>query len=340
MSTAYQTREDPREVERALQYFNADDRREWIQLGMAVRDALGDDGRAIWMRWSASSPKFNEKTASDAWRSFKPGPITAGTLFGLARRRGWRRARTDQPPPRFRPDPEARAREQREQHAREQRAATAAERAREMLQQAVYQQHPYLDTKSPGRRGLVLENQLLIPMRSIRTGEVQAVQAIQADGSKKYRPAGCSAAECIYTIGPRGGVVWWVEGYATGLAVRDALDRIHRARDRVVVCFSSGQLTKLPQRYPKLHSFVVADHDWWRCRHSHRWDYRRDTCPQCGDRATPPAGSTAAAATGLPWWEPPNPGTDAWDFAARSGLLELGNRLLTMARLSTSRRLL
>ena len=48
---------------------------------------------------------------------------------------------------------------------------------------------------------------------------------------RKFLPFGCSAsAECIHTIGPRGRICWWVEGYATGLAVREALDAIYRHR--------------------------------------------------------------------------------------------------------------
>ena len=102
-------------------------------------------------------------------------------------------------------------------------------------------EHPYLLSKALGSRrgsgyrndgpkGFVLDDALLIPMRSLRTGEVRAVQAIQPDGSRKFLPFGCSASECIHTIGPRGRVCWWVEGFATGLAVREALDAIYRQR--------------------------------------------------------------------------------------------------------------
>ena len=55
------SRDDPREVSRALAYMDAEDRDTWIHMAFAVRDALGEDGRAIWMRWSATSPKYDER---------------------------------------------------------------------------------------------------------------------------------------------------------------------------------------------------------------------------------------------------------------------------------------
>ena len=100
----------------------------------------------------------------------------------------------------------------------------------------------------------------------------------------------------------------------------------------MVCCFSSGQLAKLPQQFSKLTSFVVADADWWRCPNNHQWAEPADACPECGGRASPPAGGKAAQATGLPWWEPDKPGTDGWDYAARYGVATLGRELLSVAR--------
>ena len=340
--------DEPREVERALSYLDSNDREIWYRMAFAVRDALGEDGRAIWIRWSATSPKYDERTASQTWARVKPGPITAASLFGLAMQAGYRRNRDDAlPPRRARPDS---AKAEREAQHRQQRADDAATRAQAMLKQAEWAEHPYLLRKALGSRrvsgyrndgpkGFVLDDALLVPMRSLRTGEVRAVQAIMPDGSRKFLPFGCSASECIHTIGPRGRVCWWVEGFATGLAVREALDAIYRQADRVVCCFSSGQLAKLPQKFSKLTSFVVADADWWRCHAGHQWAEPADACPECGGRASPPAGGKAAQATGLPWWEPDKPGTDGWDYAARYGVATLGRELLSVARVSMGKRL-
>ena len=170
-------------------------------MAFAVRDALGEDGRAIWMRWSATSPKYDERVAAQTWARVKPGPITAASLFGLAMKAGYRRNRDDAlPPRRARPDS---AKAEREAQHRQQRADDAATRAQAMLKQAEWAEHPYLQRKALGTRrvsgyrndgpkGFVLDDALLIPMRSLRTGEVRAVQAIQPDGSRKFLPFGAA----------------------------------------------------------------------------------------------------------------------------------------------------
>ena len=43
-----------------------------------------------------------------------------------------------------------------------------------------------------------------------------AVQAIDADGRKQFRPAGCSVRHAVHFIGGRGKTWWWCEGLATG----------------------------------------------------------------------------------------------------------------------------
>ena len=188
-------------------------------MAFAVRDALGEDGRAIWIRWSATSPKYDERVGradvgqSQTGADHRGQPVwacDAGRLPTQPRRR----ATTPPRAPRQQPRPSGEA-----QH-RQQRADDAATRAQAMLKQAEWAEHPYLLRKALGSRrvsgyrndgpkGFVLDDALLIPMRSLRTGEVRAVQAIQPDGSRKFLPFGCSASECIHTIGPRGRVCWW-----------------------------------------------------------------------------------------------------------------------------------
>ena len=132
-------REDPREVARALAYMDAEDRDTWYKMAFAVHDSIGEDGRAIWMRWSATSPKYDQRVAAQTWAGAKPGPITAASLFGLAMKAGYRRNRDDAPPRRARPDS---AKAEREAQHRQQRADDAATRAQAMLKQAEWAEHP------------------------------------------------------------------------------------------------------------------------------------------------------------------------------------------------------
>ena len=78
-------------VEDALTYIvNADlDYDSWVRIGMAIKGALGDAGWPLFERWSASSQKFEPKTTAQAWRSFAPQRIGAGTLYKLALDNGW-----------------------------------------------------------------------------------------------------------------------------------------------------------------------------------------------------------------------------------------------------------
>ena len=76
------------------------------------------------------------------------------------------------------------------------------------------------------------------------------------------------------------------------------------------------------QTYGRGPSYVVADND---------------IPPKNG---TEPAGAKAAKATGLPWWMPPEPGTDANDLdQSPGGRDELRRQLLKLVRQEKLRRL-
>lgn len=66
---------------------------DWVQVGMAAH-AINDgpEGFALWDSWSKTSGKYDPRAIESAWRSFSPGPISAATLFHLARQAGWRDA--------------------------------------------------------------------------------------------------------------------------------------------------------------------------------------------------------------------------------------------------------
>lgn len=75
---------------------NADlSRDDWIVMGMAIKGALGEQGRSLWLEWSRSSGKSGMSGKSDspekAWESFRPTKVGAGTIYYEARRNGWQR---------------------------------------------------------------------------------------------------------------------------------------------------------------------------------------------------------------------------------------------------------
>ena len=71
---------------------NADcDCDDWQRVGMAIKGALGDNGRQDFLAWSAKSVKDVPDTSARAWESFDPKRIGAGTIFYLAEHNGWTR---------------------------------------------------------------------------------------------------------------------------------------------------------------------------------------------------------------------------------------------------------
>lgn len=186
------------------------------------------------------------------------------------------------------------------------RHTEASAKAEDMVKRAAFDVHPYLKAKGfPEERGLVLDGELLVPMREFSLyKKVNSVQRILPDGAKLFLPGG-KAKGSVFFIGPyAANERWLVEGYATGLSVRAALRELHRDA-QVIVCFSAGNLAHVGKlvkaQRPK--AYVFADND------------------KSG------AGAKAAEETGLPWCMAPEVGTDANDWHAREGVRELAKLL-------------
>jgi hypothetical protein len=66
---------------------------DWFRIGMALKGALGEEGRDLWLGWSRSSGKSGKSgrtdTAERLWASARPHSIGAGTIYWLAEQRGW-----------------------------------------------------------------------------------------------------------------------------------------------------------------------------------------------------------------------------------------------------------
>ena len=97
------THEDvPGRLKDALQHIDSDDRKLWVDIGLAIHHELGDAGLPIWLEWSERSPKFDEEVDRATWKSFKEresGPrITVASIFFKARQNGWRGSERDRLP--------------------------------------------------------------------------------------------------------------------------------------------------------------------------------------------------------------------------------------------------
>ena len=333
----------------ALYSIPADDREVWWRIGAAIKSELGEAGFSLWDTWSRQSDRYKAADARAVWRSVKPtGGITIATLYHMAKENGW----AGQAPARHQPSAEERRlwaeARRREEAERNRREADAAAKAEAMLMEAEYvdprarngrqsdevpSAHPYLVAKGFAQQdGLVLDGNLLVPMRHYQAYErVQSVQMIGPDGSKKNLPGG-KASEAVYKLG-QGGEHYYCEGYATALSVMAALKRLYRDQhSEVWVCFSAGNIPNVAES--RRRSMVIADHDWWRCPKKEcraKWDYESKRCPSCGSSwVTEPAGEKHAKQTGLPYWMPEEPGTDANDYHQAHGVEALAKELRRM----------
>ncbi|MFO1220321.1 MAG: DUF927 domain-containing protein [Burkholderiaceae bacterium] len=226
-----------------------------VRIGMAIHSEFpGEDGFALFDEWCQRGDSYSAAEVRDSWRSFKPGRITIATLWHEAKRRGFKRKRSDGPAP----TPADRAREKREREQaraieeakRRKRADAAAREAVRRWGDASEQgDSPYLARKGVRGHGVryLPDGTLLVPMRNA-AGELVCVQSIapskptaeeeaRGKSDKRYLPGGRKAGSW-HLLGELAGaaVVIVCEGYATAASVHEATGR------PVAVAFDTGNL--------------------------------------------------------------------------------------------------
>ena len=190
----------------------------------------------------------------------------------------------------------------------EKRYQQACVQAEATLRAAKLSEHIYLKIKGfPEEKGLVLEDKLLIPMRNVRTNKLQGYQSIhwdpQARRYEKKMLYGMQAKNAVLYLGNRNvEETWLVEGYATGLSVRNALRSIGSPA-AVVVTFSATNLIQVADQIPG-RRLIFADNDESK------------------------AGEKAATQTGLPWVMADQVGWDANDLHFEKGLFEVVSKIM------------
>lgn len=192
---------------------------------------------------------------------------------------------------------ESRERERRFAAQERARQLAVAVEAGKLVRDAVMSGHPYLERKGfKQRAALVREGKLVIPVRdAINYGEIISAQLIDEAGEKRFLTGGRTRGG-IHRLGvePRQARrVALCEGYATGLSIDAALQRLPAAH-AVIVCFSARNLELVSQKFSG--AIVCADNDKSR------------------------TGEESAKRTGLKWLMPPDVGTDFNDMHLKYGL--------------------
>jgi len=238
----------------ALQCIPADDRKTWIQAGMAIKSELGDAGFSLWDDWSRTADNYEERAARDVWRSFKAGKINVGTLFYLAKSNGWREG--SQPlkriiKPRSAPTPIKR---------------NTGAYGLELWLKSDWKSapdHPYPQSKGitwPAGAGRVTASGrvigkdadcLIVPIRDISTFKVKAVQCINPLGKKQtFGPASGNGFVCGNTLDLS--LPWFVvEGWA------DAISMVFHHLDGNAVAFAAlgkGNMDMLAKKIADIHA--------------------------------------------------------------------------------------
>ncbi len=67
---------------------------DYLRIGMAIKNALGDAGEGVFDTWARQSSKYNEAEQRKYWRSISSvakngSSVTAGTIFYEAMGYGW-----------------------------------------------------------------------------------------------------------------------------------------------------------------------------------------------------------------------------------------------------------
>lgn len=246
-------------------------RDEWIQLGMAAHAAglqLED-----FLQWSSTSPKFVDREARVAWRSFKNGKgVGAGTLFRKAKEAGW--------------SPDHIASDARLMIIKPATDKNSLCSAAQIWEQCVpldeSDSHPYVERKHGIKKGLrvVPENYqlfnagvrvagaLVVPICPLGTDEPTSLQFI-ADGdlakewNAKSRPSKLNlqgaAIDGVFTVGEisESRTVYVTEGVGQAWTCWKA------TRQAAVVSFGWGRVRKVIQdlktMYKDLHIVIVPD---------------------------------------------------------------------------------
>jgi len=89
-SSTCDLRRDSRLAEQALGHLDPSmEYDSWLKVGMALTSGLGREGLILWENWSSKSDKYREGICDEKYRSFNGSGTNLGTLFQMAKERGY-----------------------------------------------------------------------------------------------------------------------------------------------------------------------------------------------------------------------------------------------------------
>jgi len=81
---------DLKVVQSALEYVSSNDRKTWIDFGIALKNDFSDDGFEIWNKWSQKSSKYIKGECKEKWKDFRDdGDIHIASIIFEAQKHGF-----------------------------------------------------------------------------------------------------------------------------------------------------------------------------------------------------------------------------------------------------------
>ncbi|WP_374564439.1 DUF927 domain-containing protein [Ideonella sp.] len=305
---------------------------------MACWDGIGDTAKDLCLDWAAQRAKADSAEDLAMWKSVrKPGKVKVGTLFGMAKDRGFRFPEPDcqadaRPSPEAEAEAERLAAEKQRQHEAQEaeyrrRADRAASDATAMWAEARESgAAPYLRRKGVQGHGVryLADGTLLVPLRDA-TGAIQNLQRIAprkptadeehaGQAEKRFLPGGRKSGLWHMLGEPDGApVILLAEGYATGASAHESSGR------PVAVAFDAGNLVHVAKAlrtlFPAATLLVCGDDD----RDTEARTGKNPGREKAASAARAAAVGSALAGAVFPEGLPPG-GSDFNDLAAHAGL--------------------
>lgn len=202
--------------------------------------------------------------STNGWFVLHGGPVAFGAFgsWKTSESHTWREATTKPLTAAERAEIDRHTQAMRQAHAQEREAVQAAARAKAQrlwrTAKPALDSHPYLVKKRIlGFGARQLRDMLLIPARNV-SGELQTLQFIGADGSKRFLTGG-RISGCYCPIGCVSDTLLLAEGFATAATLHLATGHATAA------CFSCGNLLDvaraLRSKFPQLRLILCADND-------------------------------------------------------------------------------
>ena len=120
--------------------------------------------------------------------------------------------------------------------------------------------HPYLKRKHIATHGVREDNDDLIVLLRDTDGTTHTLQRIRSNGEKRFLTDGAVSGH-YYAIGKPRGMLYVVEGFATGASIHEATSQA------VAVAFDCGNLKPVAKalraKYPNLALIIAGDNDQW-----------------------------------------------------------------------------